>query len=174
MMKKLIAVLLLFVMTISCSIQAFAFTPRYSVSMPKIPDIHVELSDATKKAVDNAVKEQLEKTILERPVITQSTCWHGNYIYGTKTHLILGWNPVEDAQSYSVEITKADGTKKIYTAERNYMFLSEWTDDFITGCLNEKTDGSSGDATVRLRAHGENDTCRLWSEVVYICCNASY
>ena len=57
--------------------------------MPKIPDIHVELSDATKKAVDNAVKEQLEKTILERPVITQSTCWHGIYIYGTKTHLIL-------------------------------------------------------------------------------------
>ena len=97
MMKKLIAVLLLFVMTISCSIQAFAFTPRYSVSMPKIPDIHVELSDATKKAVDNAVKEQLEKT-----------------------------------------------------------------------------DGSSGDATVRVRAHGENDTCSLWSEVVYICCNAYY
>lgn len=174
MMKKMIAVLLLFVMTISCSMQAFAFTPRYSVSMPKIPDIHVELSDSTKKAVDDAVKKQLEKMILERTVITQSICWHGNYTYGTKTHLILGWNPVENAQYYTVEITKADGTMKTYTVGRNYMFLSEWTDDFITGCLNEKTDDSSGDATVRVRAHGENDTCSLWSEVVYISCNAYY
>ena len=62
-MKKkhtVIALIMGFVMTCPMVAQA-GFTPRYDVDMPEIPDIEVELSDATKDAIDKAM-ETLSKT----------------------------------------------------------------------------------------------------------------
>lgn len=62
-MKKkhtVIALIMVFVMAIPMTAQA-GFTPRYDVDMPEIPDIEVELSDATKDAIVKAVQQQIEK-----------------------------------------------------------------------------------------------------------------
>ena len=59
MRNKLIVALVL-TLLIACSMIVQAgFTPRYEVDMPEIPDIHVELSDEMKEAVNQATRNQM-------------------------------------------------------------------------------------------------------------------
>lgn len=151
-MKKkhtVIALIMTLVMACSMTVQA-GFTPKYDVDMPEIPEIHVELSDQMKDAVDQAVQQQLEKMTLDRPVITNAYHWQTRYCSG----LYVTWNQVECATSHKVEITKADGTVLTYDAKYNWLYLYNTGD--LTG------------ATVRVRAYGDDETYSLWSEPVEI------
>ena len=117
MRKKKRIVALVLTLLLACSMTARAgFTPRYDVDMPEIPDIEVTLSDATKEAIDQAVKQQLEKMVLEQPVITSASYWQSTqrYEYAIAT---IAWDKVEDATSYKIEITKADGTSKTFESQ---------------------------------------------------------
>lgn len=72
-MKKMVSFVTALVLCASSSLPVFAATPKYSISMPKIPQIHVELSDSVKEAVNQAAKKQIEKMILDKPELTSTT-----------------------------------------------------------------------------------------------------
>ena len=128
------------VLCASSSLPVFAATPKYSISMPKIPQIHVELSDSVKEAVNQAAKKQIEKMILDKPELTSTTYRHKGKIYGTYSFLKIEWGEVEGATSYKVEITKPDGTKKTYETTKAYLSVKEGSDDFITEFPKQKTE----------------------------------
>ena len=151
MKKKHTAIALIMIMVLACSTTAQAgFTPQYDVDMPEIPDIHVELPDATKDAINQAVQKQLEKMVLSQPVITSAYHWQTRYSSG----LYVAWNPVEGATSHKVEISKQDGTVLTYDTQYNWIYLYNTGD--LTG------------ATVKVKAYGEDGTYSLWSEPVEI------
>ena len=162
--KRIVALVLTLLFVCSMSAQA-GFTPKYEIDMPEIPDIHVELSDDLKEAVNQAAQKQLEKMILDKPVVINATCWHCRYFYPYKDKLIIAWEEVEDATSYKVEVTDALGTRtnEVTTA---YLILSEGNDDFFPACM----DTEDAHPTVRVRAYGENETYSMWSETVEIGC----
>lgn len=155
-MKKLVSTIMALTLVMACSIVVQAgFTPRYEVDMPEIPEIHVELSDELKEAVNNAAQKQIEKMILDKPVVWHAECrTHTNYSFCTIT-----WCKVEGATSYKVEITKPDGTKKIYNTSGNWIAVHSYCDDFIS-----EMEG----ATARVRAYGEDEIYSPWSDVMEI------
>ena len=153
-MKKkhtVIALIMALVMACSMVVQA-GFTPRYDVDMPEIPEIHVELSDELKEAVNNAVQKQIEKMILDKPVIWHAECrTHDKY-----TFCIITWGKVENATSYKVEINNNDGTSNTYETTYNILSINSYKDDFVKSITNE--------STIRIKAYGDNDTFSLWSD----------
>ena len=158
MKKKHTVIALIMALVMACSMVAQAgFTPRYDVDMPDIPEVKVELSDATKEAIGQAAKQQLEKMVLEQPVITSASYWQSTQRYAIAT---IAWDKVEDATSYKIEITKADGTSKTYESQYNILSACSYNDEFVLPDLNE--------ATVRVRAYGEDKTCSMWSDTVSI------
>ena len=150
-MKKLLSTIMALTLAMALPMTAQAgFTPKYDVDMPTIPDIHVELPDATKDAINQAVQKQLEKMTLDRPVITNAYHWQTRYSSG----IYVAWNPVECATSHKVELKMTDGTVTTYETQYNCIYL------YNTGDL--------AGATVRVRAYGEDETYSLWSEPVEI------
>ena len=149
-MKKLVSIIMALTLAMALPMTAKAYTPMYDVDMPEIPDIHVELSDQMKDAINQAVQKQLEKMVLSQPVITNAYHWKTRYSSG----LYVTWNPVECATSHKVEITKADGTVLTYDARYNWLYLYNL----------KNLDG----ATVRVKSYGEDETYSLWSELVEI------
>lgn len=160
MKKKHTVIALIMALAMACSMVAQAgFTPRYDVDVPEIPEVKVELSDATKEAINQAVKQQIEKMVLEQPVITSASYWQSTqrYEYAIAT---IAWDKVEDATSYKIEITKADGASKTYESQYNILSVNSYNDDFIKSNM----DG----ATVRVRALGDDKTYSMWSDTVEI------
>lgn len=160
MKKKHTVIALIMALVMACSMVAQAgFTPRYDVDMPEIPDIEVTLSDEMKEAVNQAVQKQIEKMVLEQPVITSASYWQSTqrYEYAIAT---IAWDKIEDATSYKIGITKADGTSKTYESQYNILSVNSYNDDFIKSNM----DG----ATVRVRAFGDDETYSMWSETVEI------
>lgn len=170
-MKRVAAALLAGTMMMAMVVPAYAFTPSIKINMPKIPTIHVELSDETKEAVSKAAQESIKKTVLDKPVITGATYHHKGTYYGETSYLKVEWDAVENATSYEVEVTKSDGTSKKYTVTDTDLFVKEKSDEFITGCPKQKINGTVVDATVTVRAHGADDTRSLWSDTKSISCN---
>lgn len=163
MKKKHALIALITALVMACSMVAQAgFTPKYESPIPDIPEIHVELPDSVKEAVDQAVQKQIEKMVLEQPVITSASYWQSTQRYAIAT---IAWDKVEDATSYKIEITKADGTSKTFESQYNIMSACSYNDEFVLPDL----DG----ATVRVRAYGEDETYSMWSETVEACCYIS-
>ena len=162
--RRIVALVLTLLLACSMTVQA-GFTPKYEVGMPEIPDIHVELSDELKEAVNQAAQKQIEKMILDNPEIINATCWHCRYFYPYINNLIISWESVEGATSYKVEVTDASGTrtKEVTT---NYLILTEGEDDFFPGCM----DTEDVRPIVRVRACGEEETYSPWSDAVEISC----
>lgn len=162
--KRIVALVLALVFACSMSAQA-GFTPKYEIDMPEIPDIHVELSDDLKEAVNQAAQKQIEKMILDKPVIINATCWHCRYFYPYKNKLIISWEEVEGATSYKVEVTDVSGTRTKEVAA-TYLILTEGNDDFFPACM----DTEDVHPTVRIRAFGDDETYSMWSDTVEIGC----
>lgn len=160
MKNKHTVIALIMALVMACSMVAQAgFTPRYEIDMPEIPDIEVTLSDELKEAVKQAAQKQLEKMVLEQPVITSALYWQSTqkYEYAIAT---IAWDKVEDATSYKIEITKADGTSKTYESQYNILSACNYNDEFVLPDLNG--------ATVRVRAYGKDKTYSMWSDTVSI------
>lgn len=154
--SKLLAVVCATVLSMSCVTPVFACTPKLNPPSVKIPDINFEPDDALKEAINNAAKNWIEKCILEKPTVNYATyfkstsrCWS----YGI---LNVKWDPIEDATSYEVCITKEDGVEKVFTTTYNSLFVSDRFDDFVAN-------GMDG-ATVKVKAYGDGDKFSLWSD----------
>ena len=132
-MKKLIAVVLMAVLTLACTVPTMACTPPLKPPHIDIPEIEVKIDDKLQAGIDAAAKKFIEKNVLSKPVINNAT-------------------------SYEVEVTKSDGTQKIYTTSYNAFVRANYYDEFLD-------DGMDG-ATVKVKAYGVDETFSLRSDEV--------
>lgn len=158
--RKLAAIICAFTLALYSTVPVLACTPPLKPPSVKIPDINFEPDDALKEAFDNAAKNWIEKCILEKPTVNYSTYFKSTSRYFNYAVFSANWNKVENATSYKVRITKADGTWKEYDTTYTAFYSTNYTDDFIAN-------GMDG-ATVRIIAYGDNDTFSCWSETTTI------
>lgn len=155
-MKKLVSALIVTMMIAGSTIPAYACTPPLNPPSVKIPDINFEPDGALKDAIDNYVKNWLEKCVLATPVVKYASYYKSASRYFHYTCVTVKWSEVENATSYKVRITKADGTYKEFDTTHTSFYSTNYNDDFIA-------DGMDG-ATVSVKAYGDNDTFGCWSD----------
>lgn len=158
--RKLVAIICALTLALSSSVPVSACTPPLKPPSVKIPDINFEPDGALKDAIDNAVKNWLEKCILGTPTVNYATYFKSTSRYFNYAYVAVKWTKVENATSYKMRITKADGTWKEYDTTHTAFYSTNYTDDFIA-------DGMDG-ATVEVRAYGDNDTFGWWSDAAAI------
>ena len=158
-MKKLLAVVLV-ALTFTCAMPVKACTPPLNPPKINIPEIDVKLDDNLQAGIDAAVKKFLEKNVLEKPVVKYASYIKRTSRYGTYGCLSVQWDKVDNATSYEVMVTKADGTKKTYTTFYNALVRANYLDEFLA-------DGMDG-AVIRIKAYGEDETFSLWSDKVVV------
>lgn len=159
-MKKLVSALIVTMMIAGSTIPAYACTPPLKPPSVKIPDINFEPDDALKEAFDNAAKNWIEKCVLATPVVDYASYYKSTSRYFHYTCVAVKWSEVENATCYKVRITKTDGTWKEYDTTYTALYSTNYTDDFIADGMD--------DATVMVRAYGEDETFSLWSETTTI------
>lgn len=157
-MKKLIAVVLMAVLTLACAVPALACTPPLNPPKIEIPEITVKIDDKLQDAIDAAAKKFLEKNVLEKPSVKYTSYIKRTSRYGTYGCLSVQWDRVDNAISYEVEVTKSDGTQKTYKTSYAVLVKSNYADEFLD-------DGMDG-ATVKVKAYGVDETFSLWSDEV--------
>ena len=155
-MKKLLSALIVTMMVAGSTIPAYACTPPLNPPSVKIPDINFQPDGALEDAINNAVKNWLEKCILGTPTVKYASYYKSASRYFHYSHVAVKWSEVEKATTYKVRITKADGTYKEFDTTHTSFYSNNYTDDFIT-------DGMDG-ATVSVKAYGDNDTFGYWSD----------
>lgn len=154
-MKKLVSTLIVTMMIVGSTVPAYACTPPLNPPSVKIPDINFKPDGALEDAIDNAVKNWLKKCVLDTPRVNYAT-YFKSARYFNYSHVAVKWTKVENATSYRVRITKADGTWKEYDTTHTSFYSTNYTDDFIA----DRMDG----ATVSVKAYGDNDTFGCWSD----------
>ena len=141
-------------------VPVFACTPPLNPPSVKIPDINFQPDGALEDAINNAVKNWLEKCILGIPTVKYASYYKSASRYFHYSHVAVKWSEVENAISYKVRITKADGTYKEFDTTHTSFYSTNYNDDFIADGMD--------DATVMVRAYGENETFSLWSKTTTI------
>lgn len=140
------------------AVSVSACTPPLNPPSVEIPDINFKPDGALKDAIDNAVKNWLEKCVLGTPTVKYASYYKSasRSRYFHYAYVAVKWTKVENATSYKMRITKADGSYKEYDTTYTAFYSNNYTDDFIT-------DGMDG-ATVSVKAYGDNDTFGCWSD----------
>lgn len=159
-MRKLLATVLLVALTLTCAVPTMACTPPLNPPKVEIPEITVKIDDKLQEAMDAAAKKFLEKNVLEKPVVKYASYIKRTSRYGTYGCLSVQWGEVDNATSYEVMVIKADGTKKTYTTSYNMFVRANYYDEFLKGGLEN--------ATVRVKAYGEDETFSIWSDKVVV------
>lgn len=159
-MKKLVSALIVTMMIAGSTIPAYACTPPLKLPSVKIPDINFKPDGALEDAIDNAVKNWLEKCVLATPVVDYASHYKSTSRYFYYTCVAVKWSEVENATSYKVRITKADGTYKEFDTTHTSFYATNYTDEFFADGMD--------DATVMVRAYGEDETFSLWSKTTTI------
>lgn len=154
--KKLVVIMCSVMVAVSCAVPALACTPPLKPPHIDIPKIEVNIDGKTQEAFANAAKDFIKKNTLDKPVIKYTSYIKRETRYGTYGCLSVNWNKVNNAISYEVEVTKSDGTKKTYTTSYNAFVRANYYDEFLKDGLEN--------ATVRVKAYGENETFSLWSD----------
>ena len=155
-MRKLLAVVLVATLTLTCAVPTMACTPPLNPPKVEIPEITVKIDDKLQNAIDEAAKKFLEKNVLEKPSVKYASYIKRTSRYGTYGCLSVQWGEVDNATHYEVMVTKTDGTKKTYTTSYNTFVRANYYDEFLKDGLEN--------ATVRVKAYGENETFSLWSD----------
>lgn len=108
-----------------------------------------------------------EAAVLGIPTITESRFYHSASVASLKNRLQIKWDAVENAESYEIEVVKADGTIETYTASTNSLMVKNCT------CPKVYVESTSTwtAATVRVRAIA-GDSAGEWSDAAKIGCDA--
>lgn len=154
--RNLVAIICALTLALSSAVPVSACTPPLKPPSVEIPDINFEPDDALKEAINNAAKNWIEKCILATPTLNYATYFKSTSRYFNYAVFSANWNKVENATSYKVRVTKADGTWKEYDTTYTTFYSTNYTDDFIAS-------GMDG-ATVSVKAYGDNDTFGCWSD----------
>ena len=104
--------------------------------------------------------------VLAAPEITDAKFYHTGYVASLRNRLHIEWEEVNGAESYEIEVTKADGSKEYYTATGTTLMVKN------AQCPRVYSDKSGcwESATVRVRAVSSEGT-RDWSLGVAIGCD---
>lgn len=159
-MRKLLATVSLATLTLAYAVPTMACTPPLNPPKVEIPEITVKIDDKLQSAIDEAAKKFLEKNVLEKPSVKYASYIKRTSRYGTYGCLSVQWEEVDNATSYEVMVTKTDGTKKTYTTSYNTLVRANYFDEFLKDGLEN--------ATVRVKAYGEDETFSLWSDKVVV------
>lgn len=160
-MKKLVSTLIVTMMIVGSTVPAYACTPPLNSPSVKIPDINFKPDGALEDAIDNAVKNWLKKCVLDTPTVNYATYFKKSTSrYFNYAVFSANWNKVENATSYKVRVTKADGSYKEFDTTYTSFYAMNYTDEFFADGMD--------DATVMVRAYGENGTFSLWSKTTTI------
>lgn len=160
MKKTIMAMTCVIAMGVFNAVPVSACTPKLNPPSVKIPDINFEPDDALKEAFDNAAKKWLEKCILGTPTVNYATYFKTTSRYFNYAVFSANWNKVENAMSYKIRVTKADGSYKEFDTTYTSFYAMNYTDEFFADGMD--------DATVMVRAYGENGTFSLWSKTTTI------
>lgn len=158
--KRILALVCVLALSLTSVTPVMACTPPLKPPSVEIPDITFQPDDALKEAISNAAKNWIEKCILEKPTVNYATYFKSTSRYWSYGILNVKWDPIEDATSYEVCITKEDGVEKVFTTTYNSLFVSDRLDDFVAN-------GMDG-ATVKVKAYGDGDKFSLWSDEVTV------
>lgn len=158
--KKLVTIMCAVMVAVSCAVPALACTPPLKPPHIDIPEIEVKIDDKLQDAIDAAAKKFLEKNVLEKPSVKYTSYIKRTSRYGTYGCLSVQWDKVDNATHYEVMVTKTDGTTKTYTTSYNAFVRANYYDEFLKDGLEN--------ATVRVKAYGENETFSLWSDNVVV------
>lgn len=159
-MKKLLATVLLATLTLAYAVPTMACTPPLNPPKVENPEITVKIDDSLQSAIDEAAKKFWEKNVLEKPVVKYASYIKRTSRYGTYGCLSVQWDKVDNATHYEVMVTKTDGTEKTYATSYNAFVRANYYDEFLKDGLEN--------ATVRVKAYGENETFSLWSDNVVV------
>lgn len=159
-MKKLVSTLIVTMMIVGSTVPAYACTPPLNPPSVKIPDINFKPDGALEDAIDNAVKNWLKKCVIDTPTVNYATYFRSASRYFNYSHVAVKWSEVKNATSYKVRIAKADGTWKEFDTTYTSFYATNYTDEFFADGMD--------DATVMVRAYGENETFSLWSKTTTI------
>ena len=97
---------------------------------------------------------------MEKPSVKYTSHIKRETRYGTYGCLSVQWDKVDNATHYEVMVTKTDGTEKTYATSYNAFVRANYYDEFLKDGLEN--------ATVRVKAYGENETFSLWSDNVVV------
>lgn len=158
--KKLVVIMCAVMVAVSCAVPALACTPPLNPPHVEIPEIEVKIDDKLQSAIDAAAKKFWEKNVLEKPVVKYASYIKRTSRYGTYGCLSVQWDKVDNATHYEVMVTKTDGTEKTYATSYNAFVRANYYDEFLKDGLEN--------ATVRVKAYGENETFSLWSDNVVV------
>lgn len=158
--KKLVVIVCAVMVAVSCAVPALACTPSLKPPHIDIPEIEVKIDDKLQDAIDAAAKKFWEKNVLEKPVVKYASYIKRTSRYGTYGCLSVQWDKVDNATHYEVMVTKTDGTEKTYATSYNAFVRANYYDEFLKDGLEN--------ATVRVKAYGENETFSLWSDNVVV------
>ena len=153
--RNLVAIICALTLVLFNAVPVSACTPPLNPPSVKIPDINFEPDGSLKDAIDNAVKNWLEKCVLGTPTVKYASMKSASR-YFHYAYVAVKWTKVENATSYKVRITKADGSYKEFDTTYTSFYTTNYTDEFFA-------DGMDG-ATVSVKAYGDNDTFGCWSD----------
>lgn len=108
-MKKLVSALIVTMMIAGSTIPAYACTPPLNPPSVKIPDINFEPDGALKDAIDNYVKNWLEKCVLATPVVKYASYYKSASRYFHYTCVAVKWSEVENASCKNGRCDKISG-----------------------------------------------------------------
>lgn len=116
------------------------------------------------------VKEDVEPTqpeeSLSAPVITQAKFRHTGVVASAKNQLKVTWDAVDGAESYEIEIIKADGMTKTYTSESNSLLVK----NAVCPRVYIESTSTWAAASVRVRAVA-GEMLGPWSESSKVGCD---
>lgn len=154
--KRILALACVLALSLTSAVPVSACTPPLKPPSVEIPDINFEPDDALKEAISNAAKNWIEKCILEKPTVNYATYFKSASRYFNYAVFSANWDEVENATSYKIRVTKTDGSYKEFDTTYTSFYATNYTDKFFTDGMD--------DATVMVRAYGENETFGCWSD----------
>lgn len=154
--RKLAAIICALTLALSSAIPVYACTPPLKTPSVEIPDINFQPDGALKDAIDNAAKNWIEKCILGTPTMEYASYFKSALRYFNYAVFSANWDEVENAMSYKVRVKKTDGSYKEFDTTYTSFYATNYTDEFFADGMD--------DATVMVRAYGENETFGCWSD----------
>ena len=138
--RKLVAIICALTLALSSAVPVSACTPPLNPPSIEIPNINFQPDGALKDAIDSAVKNWFEKCILATPTVEYATYFKSTSRYFNYAVFSANWNKVENAASYKVRVTKADGTYKEFDVTYTSFYATNYTDEFFADGLNGAMD----------------------------------
>lgn len=165
-MKKILTMVLVLALTLSLASPAYAYgdsnnsTHSWGTWWSWWDDLFPSNpSDPTEPS-------EPEMPRLDTTAITESRFYHSAAVASLRNRLRVTWNAVENAESYEIEVVKADGTVETYTASSNSLMVKNAACPKV---FIEATNTWTA-ATVRVRAIA-GESAGEWSASTKIGCD---